>query len=196
MRAMYNEKSSKKPVKAAHGACAVIINFPHKEQAKALEKDMKTSVPSTAISKKFDLSRKGNALSINVHDVQDTEFLYNTLALAVNTLTGRKDAAQENKTAISDALKITLSAVVYAASAGVLFLKPPDQSGGWDIKLNKDVPLVREGIESGKQISALRSDDKPDYKGQFQGLTGVISRIRREATMVDKLEPRSRREYH
>jgi hypothetical protein len=74
MRAMHNEKFSKKPAKAVRGACAMVINFPRKEQAEALEKDMKTSIPSPAISKKFDLRRKGNALSINMHDVQDTEF--------------------------------------------------------------------------------------------------------------------------
>ena len=74
MLAMYNAKSYKKPAETVRGACAMMINFPRIEQAAALEKDMKTSVPSTAISKKFDLSRKGNALSINVHDVQDTEF--------------------------------------------------------------------------------------------------------------------------
>ncbi|MEY3182194.1 MAG: hypothetical protein RLZ35_179 [Pseudomonadota bacterium] len=74
MRPMYKEKSGKQSLKPEAHACGVVIHFPRQELASTLEKDMKTGVPKDGSSKKYDLSREGNVLSIRLHNVQDTNF--------------------------------------------------------------------------------------------------------------------------
>jgi len=138
--------------------------------------------------------------------------VYNVLAFVVNKLKKDTGSADENKLAINNALVGTLAMVISAASLGFLRLKTniddydkPLKITG--IELNKYMPLVREGREIGKQVyhqvkgrhgSTEDSEsefvdvkkERPEYDGQFQGLASVVSRIGREATLVDKLAPK------
>jgi len=141
--------------------------------------------------------------------------IYKTLALAVNTLRGDAGAALDNKDAISMALNNVLVGVVAAVSLGFLRLNYGPSGGDAlsrklgeieRISINPIMPLIKEAKAIGEQIS-YRSEktkvplktqfgvdwekpvatQRPKYRGEFTGLTSVVSRIGREAGLVSDI---------
>jgi hypothetical protein len=137
--------------------------------------------------------------------------VYNAVAVAVNTLKGDIVAASRNKSQLALNLSEVLSAVVQAVSLGFLCLEIKDVNvkkddsepdlyldipkGRGSIGLDYVSPLIEEAAEIGQQVSRLYhqarggKEPRPKYEGHFTRLTDVISRIRVEAGLVNRIKP-------
>jgi hypothetical protein len=155
---MHTDKHSKK----AQASCAVVINFPRTEQAATLEKDMKTSIPDPKLAKKFDLSRKGNVLSIKMHDVHDAEFC-GPFLLAISASVKELVLAANEESALSFDFKGAdeAGAAVCVASHG---LWPAEFSFSSEAEKEK-FDAARVDID--QQITAITKEATPILKKEL-----------------------------
>jgi hypothetical protein len=160
----YKAKTAKETAKAdAH--CAVIIQFPHEDQAKKLEKNMSKDAPDPKVYKKFDIDRKGNLLSIHIHDIHDTAFC-GAFLLAVGASVKELVVAANEEAMLSLRFqgKDEAGAAVCVASHG---LWPAEFSFSNEAEKEK-FDAARVTIDT--QIKAVTKEAMPHLKKELENL--------------------------